>query len=60
MKIDKAIEVLSGYVYEDEAKPVQDFDDATKLGIEALKRCRKARWKGAIWDLRLLPGETEE
>ncbi|MBA7581394.1 hypothetical protein ES708_23296 [subsurface metagenome] len=37
MTIDEAIELLGGYVYEEKPCPVGLFDEAEKLGIEALK-----------------------
>ena len=58
--IDEAIELLSAYIYEDKSIPVQDFDDATKLGIEALKKVKGVR-EGKEWvGINLLPGETEK
>lgn len=60
MKLQRAIEILTNYMKgSDEAKPV-DFDDATKLGIEALKRIHQCRFPpyGRLEDT--LPGETEE
>ena len=61
MKLQKAIEILTTYMKgSDEAEPV-DFDDAIKLGIEALKRINSARlqWTDSS-PVHLLPGETEE
>ena len=59
MKIDKAINTLDAMLEDCEGNEFPVEKDAIKLGIEALKRCRRARVKGAIWDLRLLPGETK-
>lgn len=59
MKLDKAIEILTTYMKgSDEAEPV-DFDDAIKLGIEALKRLVARREAEQSQGVSLLPGETK-
>ena len=57
MTIDEAIEILSDYVYEDKPCAVGDYDEATRLGIEALKDyLESSSYSIGI----LLPGETRE
>lgn len=58
--IDEAIEHLSGYVYEEKPCLVGLFDEATRLGIEALKRFRDFRPTKYPIPKMLLPGETKE
>lgn len=60
MTIDEAIELLSGYVYEEKPCPVGLYDEATRLGIEALKRCKEAKKKAYFTTRTLLPGETKD
>lgn len=59
MTLDEAIEILGGYVYEEKPCPVGLFDDATKLGIEALKRFKQWRFVKSHLASERLPGETE-
>ena len=60
MKIDKAIEILSDLANRGVATFNQDFKDATKLGIEALKEVREARLMDCRLGHTILRGETEE
>ncbi|MBA7581278.1 hypothetical protein ES708_23180 [subsurface metagenome] len=60
MTIDEAIELLGGYVYEEKPCPVGLFDEATRLGIEALKAVSNYRLCGPLDLFKKLPGETEE
>ncbi len=60
MNIPKALEILEDYV-----KPTgfiihHNFDDALRLGIEALKRVSHDRITHPSPFPNLLPGETEE
>lgn len=60
MKVSKAIEILSESANAGMTTFNQDYKDAQKLGIEALKRvkqCRSAPY-GRLEDI--LPGETPE
>jgi len=59
MKLQKAIEILADSAYSGVTTFNQDFKDATKLGIEALKRHKLRRQVGYRDDKLLLPGETE-
>lgn len=47
------------YEGSDEAEPV-DFDDAVKLGLEALKRIQRQRRLALPGEIELLSGETKE
>jgi len=60
MTIDEAIEILSGYVYEEKPCPVGLFDEATRLGIEALKRVKSEYDPDHQNMRRPLSGETQE
>lgn len=60
MTIDQAIEILGGYVYEEKPCPVGLFDEATRLGIEALKYTKMTRTTQEFHRDTLLPGETNE
>ena len=60
MTIDKAIEILSASGYWGMITLDQDFKDACKLGIEALKIIQKERRDSLSYTGELLPGETEE
>lgn len=60
MTIEEAIRILSAYAYENKTIPVQELDDAIKLGIEALKREKGQRTMGLPSPIVLLPGETRE
>lgn len=60
MKIEKAIEILTDSLKGTWPTPNSDFNDAIKLGIEALKRVQYLRTPGGvITDVRL-PGEVSE
>lgn len=60
MNIDKAIDILSvdiTYTYPVHFKELQN---AIRLGIEALKEVKDARYGNPALDGELLPGETED
>ncbi|MBA7556533.1 hypothetical protein ES705_49245 [subsurface metagenome] len=59
MKLEKAIEIHTRYEKDYLVRTEPDFDDAVKLGNEALKRLiawRNDNDEDLLWDL---PGETE-
>lgn len=58
MKIGKAIEILADYKMESAFEATTDFEDALKLGIEAMKRCQVARKAECIVEYGPLLGET--
>lgn len=58
MTLEKAIQILSDSAHLGMTTFNQDFKDAQKLGIEALKRCRLARKETSFVGPALLPGET--
>ena len=60
MTIDKAIKMLKTHGLVDEKDTIQDYMNAVKLGIEALKF--RQRWEAQEGedDFPRLPGETEE
>lgn len=60
MIIDKAIEILAKHVYGGSVTLNQEFKDAEKLGVEALKREQARRGTKRLNAPDLLPGETEE
>jgi len=60
MTLEKAIELLKGADRKDITPASQEFRDAIRLGIEALKRIHQNRYQPPIPDAALLPGETEE
>ena len=60
MTLDEAIRILSEYVYEDKPQPITQFDEATRLLIEAGKRIKLWRQDNVYPDYALLPGEIEE
>jgi hypothetical protein len=55
MTIDEAIKLLQGLVLGD---PLRDYARACKLGIEALKRCKRARENGTFVPVYPLEGES--
>ena len=57
MTIDKALEILESYYREVDIDPPFHFNDALKLGIEALKRIRDDRAINIIDVQQPLPGE---
>ena len=59
MKIDKAIKVLQRSASDGIPRGETAFNDAVKLGIEALKRVKEARVKVYFTSRTLLPGETK-
>lgn len=60
MKIEKAIEILSEYVYEDKPCPVGLYDKATRLSIEALKAIAHFRSLYMPGICPKLPSETDD
>lgn len=60
MKIPKAIEILSLDLDHTYVNHYDDFQDAIKLGIEALVRIRYQRIKPTVPHKTLLPSETQE
>ena len=60
MNIDTAIRILSEYVYEDKPCNVSHYDEATRLSIEALKRCQILSKNDTYWAARPLQGETKD
>ena len=60
MTLEKAIEILSDSAYRGMTTFHQDFKDAQKLGIEALKVVHKLRHLECLDSTILLPGETKE
>ena len=60
MTIDKAIEILSDSANRGMTTFNQDYKEAQKLGIEALKVVQSNRIYGYPNKIPKLPGETEE
>ncbi len=60
MKIKEAIEILELYYREVNIDPPLHFNDALKLGIEALKVISKIRHYPFPEEILELPGETED
>ena len=60
MKIDKAIEILREWQEDHLTRMTPDFDDALKLGVEALKSIQLLRNRLDASYVNLLPGETPE
>ena len=58
MKLEDAIKIREEAVEKASPTLCEEYLEADKLGIEALKRVEAARVKGTIWDYSLLPGET--
>lgn len=59
MKLDKAIEVLISGSELSRPWLLGGYEEALKLGIEAMKRLQEGRQKGYDFFAHLLPGETE-
>lgn len=60
MTLDKAIEILQErYRIKDPLKN-PDYDDAIRLGIQALKAWKGRRHRSSMHHWPLLPGETED
>lgn len=59
MNIEKAIEILSDSANRGVTTFNQDFQDAQRLGIEALKAIQKTRTNEHYIPVTPLPGETE-
>lgn len=60
MRLDEAIEILRRTYAPSNDPALKDFNDAIKLGIEALKRELEYRESMPPKKGELLPGETEE
>lgn len=58
--LNRAIEVLSESAYAGATTHNQEFKEAEKLGVEALKRVKAYRNRADIRKSFLLPGEKEE
>ena len=60
MNISKAIEILELEETGDLTAPIQDLNDAIRLGIEALKLIQELRKWGVPRVNHTLPGETKD
>lgn len=60
MNIDKAIEIKSCTGEEFLHTDPDDIDEADRLAVEALKRCKYLAEHTERWSGVLLPGETKE
>lgn len=60
MTIDEAIETSEGYLNPPTFIPTKNFEDAVRLGIEALKHFKYHRDLNIISFVKQLPGETKE
>ena len=60
MKLDKAVEILNDYKMQSAFEATPDFEEAIKLGIEALKRLQRQRSGDLSLIKTPLPGETKE
>ncbi|MBA7658441.1 hypothetical protein ES703_66392 [subsurface metagenome] len=60
MTIDEAIERLAKHTFKPTSEPGREYNNALKLGIEAMKRIRHDREAMQAKHILLLPGETEE
>jgi len=60
MTIDKAVQLQEAYLRNPLCNLTSDERDAAKLGIEALREVKKARYGDPALDGELLRGETEE
>ena len=58
MKLSKAIQILELYGVVDDSSTWQDYLDAQKLGIEALKSIQVSRTRPVPYNIAPLPGET--
>lgn len=56
----RALKILNHFIKTGAMQPEPSFTDATKLGIEALKRLHVLRLISTNEATHLLPGETEE
>lgn len=59
MTLEEAIEFQEQYLRQPQTHIGDILDDAIRLGIEALKRCRHNYLNPQRADFRRLPGETE-
>ena len=59
MTLDKAIEILNGPEPDIDGILNDDYKDAVKLGIEAMKREQVWRQHDPLGEIHLLPGETD-
>lgn len=60
MKLEKAIEILSDSANRGITTFNQDYKDAQRLGIEALKRVQAYKKAHASLHYEPMPGETED
>ena len=58
MKLDKAIEVLISGSELSRPWLLGGYEEALKLGIEALRQIKESRFDPSTWEPRKLPGET--
>ena len=59
MTLEKAIEVLQGYLDEQRIFPNSDLANSLKLGIEALNYIHTCRTNPNCFNISPLPGETK-
>ena len=60
MNLAKAIEIKELAGNTGEVENVQDYVEADKLSVEAMKRIKEYRKRYSMTKPQLLPGETEE
>lgn len=60
MNLLKAIEILSADESDRHPDTNPAVNEATKLGIEALNRCKTLSENSPLWAAKPLPGETKE
>ncbi|MBA7682659.1 hypothetical protein ES703_91011 [subsurface metagenome] len=60
MKLEKAIEMLTQHHKGTRTTLSEDFWDAERMGIEALKRTMDHRLHNYLYAFPLLPGETAD
>ncbi|MBA7574819.1 hypothetical protein ES708_16634 [subsurface metagenome] len=60
MTIDEAIKTLSNQLTANRLVGGTASDEAQKLGIEALKRCKTLAENSPLWQAKPLPGETKD
>lgn len=60
MTLAQAIEIKSRTGEEFLHTDPEELEEADRLSIEALKRCRTLAQESPLWKLHPLPGETED
>ena len=58
MTAAEAIKRLEQHTFKATSEPGREYNNALKLGIEALTLVGRCRGRGPVWLPRLLPGET--